>query len=46
MLHIGFGDKRAIDELAVFRSSSENAATLKPGDDGGDRGLGELSVGV
>jgi hypothetical protein len=46
MLHIGLSDESAIDELAVFCSSREDAAPLEPGDDGRDGCLRELSLGV
>src|SRR6476469_3772097 len=46
MLDIGFSDKRAIRELPIPRSASEDSPSLKPGDDRGDGRLRQLSLRV
>src|SRR5689334_14768765 len=46
MLHIGFGDEGAIDELLVLRPSREYAPSLQSCNDGRDGCLRQLSLGV
>jgi hypothetical protein len=46
MLDVGFGDERAINELSVARSTSEDSAALKPGDYSRNGRLSQLPLGV